>query len=69
MARDLWTNKNNEIIIREDMYRPDSRSRKTYFHQAEGADQLRDQLPSHFKALENYLMNILDSSVKNIQYK
>lgn len=51
------------------MYRPDTRSRKTYFHQAEGADQLRDQLPSHFKALENYLMNILDSSVKNIQYE
>ena len=51
------------------MYRPDSRSRKTYFHQAKGADQLRDQLPSHFKALESYLMNILDSSVKNIQYK
>ena len=29
---------------------------------------MRDQLPSHFKALESYLMNILDSSVKNIQY-
>ena len=31
LARDLWTNKNNEIIIREDMYRPDSMSRKHIF--------------------------------------
>ena len=41
------------------MYRPDSRNRKRYFHQAEGADQLRDQLPSHFKVLENYLITAL----------